>query len=996
MAKQVTLGIKIEVNGQQKVIKSINELENEIENLTQDIKGLKFGTEEFENASKQLGKLKAELRDVDKQIEGVDREQLFEGFGAAINGVTGAFLIASSAARTFGADAETVEAIQKREQAALEAVNIALGVQALAEAFAKRQKILSLAVKAKDIIATNLNTAAQTAYTIAVGASTGALRAFRIALATTGVGALVVGLGFLISKLFDTKEETEELNEELKSLSEFQLEAAKSAKAEELAILQLQTALNDSNTSVDEKKEIYKDLQKLVPELTDLTYEQAEAEDAINDAITTQIELIRLRAKQSALEEFIKQQELSRLETEAQTRAAKEQGEALDELFQLQEDFRKAQGGGFMGTIQEFEAQEKARKSLVFVNGELIQQTEEQTDATSDLTEEEKQLLEINQEIAKITATVTKRTTKRTKATKDQTDADDKAAKAAEEYAKRIADLASSFAEISFEGEVSVKVLKDANDIIEKQNEVLLKRGDVLKSQTQETKEFNEELKTLFGGLVVPTKELYEIRDTFQSIFQIARERIEDLGEKDVEQQQKIFKEVLATYDIEKLRKEIGDESLDTLLDYFQTSVDVVNTIKQYNKELTASDLKLKGIKNENLDVNALVLEIAKIEENRIKNLQSRAEAEEQINDLVLENLFGTSDTVNLSEEQLKIANNITKTLKDQANVYLGIFSINKQLENLTGKIDENIKAQKQTLEDTTGLENFIKQNRERIDEIKEFFSTLSSENSNLTEQQIENINRQINNIEIENALDKVNEVAQAITAVFSDISSKISSIVSAQNSLLLEQLAYAEEVTLARIGNATEEAAAEQESVRKEFAKKRFDLEKSSRITELQFSIADAIAQGTSATLQALATVPFPASIGVGALYAGITAAQIATINSQLQFTKGKQFIGRRGGLTSGLLTGPSHEQGGIMANGGLVLEGGEAIINRNAVSQFSDILGNISTSTGGRPLTGDNSLIVEEIRRQNQKPIKAYVLDQDIQDTRKINSRLEQISRL
>jgi len=81
---------------------------------------------------------------------------------------------------------------------------------------------------------------------------------------------------------------------------------------------------------------------------------------------------------------------------------------------------------------------------------------------------------------------------------------------------------------------------------------------------------------------------------------------------------------------------------------------------------------------------------------------------------------------------------------------------------------------------------------------------------------------------------------------------------------------------------------------------------------------------------------------------------------------------------------------------NGGLVLEGGEAILNKNAVAQFSDLLSQINVQTGGRALSIDDSALVQEIRKQNQKPIKTYVLYNDIRDTNKINTRLEQISRL
>ena len=995
MARSVTLGIKIQVQGQEKVIKSVQELETEIEKLSQELKTLEFGSPEFKNAADNLGKLKAGLRDVDKQIEGVDREQTIEGFSAAVNGVTGAFLIASSAARTFGADSESVENIAKAEQAALEGVNIALGVQALAELAVKREKILGLAVKARDVIVTAANTAAQTAYTVAVGASTGALRAFRIALATTGVGALVVGLGFLVSKLFDTNEEIEDVNENLKDLKDFQLEATQAARAEELQIIQLQTALNNSNTTVDEKKELYKDLQKLVPELSNLTYEQAEAEEAINTAINSQITLIRLRAKQKALEDFIVQQEKERIAAEAAAREQREQAKAIQETIDIRKRYEQALKGGSQLTFEEFEQQEKLRQSLVIVNGELVsttEATEDQSDATQNLTEEEKLLLEVTQEIADEQSKVTKRTTTRTKATNDQTEADKLAAKAAEEYAKQITELADAFADISFEGEASVKVLDDANEIIEKQKKILQRRGDVLKSQTQINKEFTKSLNDLVGGLIIPDKGITNLQDIFKRIFTETNEQIFDLGITNARLQQQQLLRNIEIYGVEKLRKEIGDESLDALLDYFQTSVNLTDSIKQYNEGLNETDRKTKSIKNENLDVAMLVKEIGTIQSNRLNFLISEEEANQNIKELVSERLFNTRETFNLSEEQLKILDSVTQTLLSQSTIYQQIESTNEQLNELTKQIDDNIESQTKKLEDTTALENFIKQNRDRIDEIQEYFSTLTTENSNLTQEQLDNINKLIDGIEYDNAIDKAADFAEYIAGIFTQLSGKIASIVSAQNSLLLEQLQYQEEQALATIGNATEEASAEQERVRKQYAERRFEVEKSSRISELQFAIADAIANGAAAVIRTYASIPYPFNIPAGIAVAGLNAVQIATINSQLQFTKSKQFIGRRGGL----LVGNSHENGGIMANGGLVLEGGEAVINRNAVAQFSDLLSQISTSTGGRPLVGDDSRIVEEIRRQNQRPIKTYVLDRDIQNTRKINDRLSQLSRL
>ena len=45
----------------------------------------------------------------------------------------------------------------------------------------------------------NLNAAAQRAYALAVGTSTGAMKAFRLALVATGIGAAVVAIGLLIA-----------------------------------------------------------------------------------------------------------------------------------------------------------------------------------------------------------------------------------------------------------------------------------------------------------------------------------------------------------------------------------------------------------------------------------------------------------------------------------------------------------------------------------------------------------------------------------------------------------------------------------------------------------------------------------------------------------------------------------------------------------------------------------------------------------------------------
>ena len=239
--------------------------------------------------------------------------------------------------------------------------------------------------------------------------------------------------------------------------------------------------------------------------------------------------------------------------------------------------------------------------------------------------------------------------------------------------------------------------------------------------------------------------------------------------------------------------------------------------------------------------------------------------------------------------------------------------------------------------------------------------------------------------------------IADKILQVFTELSSGIQNVISQQNSLLLEQLQYSQETTLSIIGEANSENAeenkrilAEREKVEKEYAKRRFEIEKRARVQELQFGLANAIASSAQAIINALATIPAP----FGALYAGvlggITAAQVAVINEQIGFTKSKVFIGRRGGL----IQGGSHEEGGVPA----MLEGGEFVMSRPAVDAYGDIISQLNGSVGARPMAIDDSRLVQAINKQGatKSPIKTYVLYNDIQSTDKLNKKIENLSKL
>jgi hypothetical protein len=114
-----------------------------------------------------------------------------DAFAQGAQAIAGGFAAAQGALALFGTENKQVEEAIKKTQGAMALLQ---GVTAITNVLQK-ESALRLAIA----------TTAQTAYTAVVGTSTGAMKLFRLALASTGIGALVVGLGLLISNFDDVK-----------------------------------------------------------------------------------------------------------------------------------------------------------------------------------------------------------------------------------------------------------------------------------------------------------------------------------------------------------------------------------------------------------------------------------------------------------------------------------------------------------------------------------------------------------------------------------------------------------------------------------------------------------------------------------------------------------------------------------------------------------------------------------------------------------------------
>lgn len=144
-------------------------------------------------ALQEAGQLKDRIGDLSAAVDGLSKD------GRALQtslqlgqGVLAGYSAFQGIASLVGDENEDLAKTMMKLQAAQSAL---MGVEQLHASLQKE----TLLRKRADAIATGIQTAATTAYNAVVGTSTGVLKLFRIALISTGIGAIIVGIGLLVA-----------------------------------------------------------------------------------------------------------------------------------------------------------------------------------------------------------------------------------------------------------------------------------------------------------------------------------------------------------------------------------------------------------------------------------------------------------------------------------------------------------------------------------------------------------------------------------------------------------------------------------------------------------------------------------------------------------------------------------------------------------------------------------------------------------------------------
>lgn len=185
--------------------KSSVSLKAELRKLKEQLAQLPEGSEEYNKIAKQAGEVSDKLGDINTRIKNLGSDT--KNIDAVVQGtqaLSGAFSVATSASALLGEENKDLQETMLKVESA---IGLTVGIQSIANAL---QAESALAIGISNV-ATKIQIGLQVAYATVVGTTTGALKALRVALISTGVGALVVALGFLIAKLTEGKESTEDL-----------------------------------------------------------------------------------------------------------------------------------------------------------------------------------------------------------------------------------------------------------------------------------------------------------------------------------------------------------------------------------------------------------------------------------------------------------------------------------------------------------------------------------------------------------------------------------------------------------------------------------------------------------------------------------------------------------------------------------------------------------------------------------------------------------------
>lgn len=299
----------------------------------------KTNTKEFEKMAVRAGHLADQIGDTQNRIKALaDDSKYIKAFGQAVQGLASTFAVVQGATALFGAENKEVEKALLKVQAAMAIAN---GVQQINELLQKQSTIAVIAGN----IATKSFAATQLFLAETLGISATAARGLTVAIAATGIGALLIAIPLLINAFDKWQESTKAETKTQKQLNE-ELDAQRQKM--EAVIKASEDLAHSKDGGLNAQKREIELLKAKGASLSEIQKKEQEIlKSELNDLVTRLYSYEDDAAKQIEIQELIKDKkneiEVSKLAYEKATheKSVEEAKKAEDKKKKIDDDAKK-------------------------------------------------------------------------------------------------------------------------------------------------------------------------------------------------------------------------------------------------------------------------------------------------------------------------------------------------------------------------------------------------------------------------------------------------------------------------------------------------------------------------------------------------------------------------------------------------------------------------------------------------------------------------------
>ena len=297
MAEKVALEIDINAKG---ATTSLGQLEEEAERLNEELRKVPLGTKAFKDLKQELVGVNKQIKNTELSMEALDNEQVASELGSvagAVGDVSAAFILLGGGG---GAIEDTVRNIEK-------AIGISMAFKGAIEGTQSAMKLFNNIIKNSTAFQKLNNATTVIATTImgffgkSVDTTSKSFGRLKTAIALTGIGALVVGVGLLVANFDKLKRIITGVTEQQEMLNSASATAVDNISNEISASDKLSILLEDETISRENKNEAIKELQKKYPNLLSNIDAEKDSIEDINKALILNTQLLVLKAKQEAI-----------------------------------------------------------------------------------------------------------------------------------------------------------------------------------------------------------------------------------------------------------------------------------------------------------------------------------------------------------------------------------------------------------------------------------------------------------------------------------------------------------------------------------------------------------------------------------------------------------------------------------------------------------------------------------------------------------------------